>query len=628
MENILNKIYSHYLNDEDIKKKKKEILSRNDLTNNYIIDIRDNPEKIQNFKSGKDYILTEKKLFLSQFPKEVIINNLLKKELPDNIINIHNYYFSEKLSILIMDNEGVLFKEFLIKYPNDYNILNSIFKQIFFILAILQDKFQFMHKNLDYNSIIIKKYNHNSIKYKLKDKEYEIETFNYIPVLLNFSFSTIFKIYDTPMEIYDKQAGLKIVPITNIINSFDFNTKYKKHIINNNYFISSLDIFNLFHSIKYNKPKLGIKLYFIDIIGNYSVINNFNNSFNYSESYMSLEFFIIQNYFDTTLNTQTQNQFKTEADTELKIDQATVNKYKNAIIVILKNGLGNKLMTIVNLIHKYKGKPIYFLEKISNHQIRSFYDRLKYIFPNLNTDKNYSLMSWNLFDTLQKFGIKETKYNDHDVYYTIPGFINLKDSTRNLLKMNSNYDYLPDKYDLRNGIFVHYRLGDKFELNYSALNDNKSCSFILLKAEYYINNIMKMLKEKTGPVYIMSDSIEVAKCLLKDKIPDAIFINEKTAETFFLMTHCNRLIISDSSMTVAAIYLNNNKPQVIAPNFVVDFYNTCKLNNNFFYNKDMVTFDNNKEYLLNTKEDYDIIYKQCFSKNSRQIYKADDADNL
>jgi hypothetical protein len=225
-------------------------------------------------------------------------------------------------------------------------------------------------------------------------------------------------------------------------------------------------------------------------------------------------------------------------------------------------------------------------------------------------------MSWNLFDELQKYGIKETNYNDHDVYYTIPGFINLTDSTRNLLKMNSNYDNLLDKYDLKNGIFVHYRLGDKFEINYNALNDNKSCSFILLKAEYYINNIMKMLKEKSGPVYIMSDSIDVAKCLLKNKIPNVIFVNERTAETFFLMTHCDRLIISDSSMTVAAIYLNKNKPQVIAPLFVVDFYNTCKLNNNFFYNKDMVIFDNNKEYLLNTKEDYDIIYKQCFSKSN------------
>ena len=621
MENILNKIYSHYLSDNEILLKKKEILSLNDIksfkkndshiinNDKYYIIINYNLEKNTNFKSIKDYILTENKLFLSQFPKEILINNLLKKELPNNIINIHNYYFNENLSILIMDNEGELFKDFVSKYIYDFKLLNSIFEQIIFILSILQDKFLFMHKNLNFNNIFIKKYNHRSIKYKLKDKEYEIDTFNYIPVLYNFSYSTIFKIYDTPMEIYDKQTFLKINKITNPINSFDFNTKYKKHILNNNYFISSLDLFYFIHSIKYNKPKIGIKLYFIDIISKYSNINNINNLFNYSESYLSLYEFIIKYNFETTLDKINQ-ETKIESNTELKIDQATIDKYKNAIIIILKNGLGNKLMTIVNLIHKYRDKPIYFLEKISIHQIRSFYDRLKYIFPNLNTDKKYSIMNWNLFDELQKYGIKETTYVDHDVYYAIPGFINLNDSTRDLLKMNSNYDYLLEKYDLKNGIFVHYRLGDKFEINYKALNDNKSCSFILLKAEYYIDNIMKMLKEKSGKVYIMSDSIGAAKCLLNNKILNAIFVNEKTAETFFLMTHCNRLIISDSSMTVSAIYLNKNKPQVIAPNFVVDFYNTCKLNDNFFFNKDMVLFDNNKKYLLNTKEDYDIIYKQ------------------
>jgi len=633
MENILNKIHLHYLNDNDIKNKKKEILSRNDIkifqqdnnytqknenlfiTNNYFIAIRKNHENTTNLKSIKDYILTENKLFLSQFPKEILINNLLKKELPNNIINIHNYYFNENLFILIMDNEGELFKDFFSKHLDDFNLLNSIFLHIFFILAILQDKFLFMHKNFNFNNIIIKKYTQNTIKYRLKDKEYEIETLNYIPVLYNFSHSTIFKIYDTPMEIYDKQTYLKINKIMNLINSFDFNTKYKKHILNNNYFISSLDIFNLMYSIKYSKPKLGIKLYLVDIIGKYSNINNINNLYNYSESYLSMYEFIIKYNFDT-LNNKINNQTNTEFNTELKIDQATIDKYKNAIIIILKNGLGNKLMTIVNLIHKYREKPIYFLEKQSIHQLRSFYDKLKYIFPNLNTDEKYSLMSWTLFDALQKHGIKETTYVDHDVFYRIPGFINLTDNTRNLLKMNSNYDYLQDKYDLKNGIFVHYRLGDKFEINYNDLNNNKSCSFILLKAEYYINNVLKMLKEKFGQVYIMSDSIEVAKCLLNNKIPNAIFVNEKTAETFFLMTHCNRLIISDSSMTVSAIYLNNNKPQVIAPNFVVDFYSTCKINNNFFFSKDMVIFDNNKEYLLNTKGDYDIIYKQCFSKNN------------
>ena len=629
MDNILDKIYSHYLSDEEIKKKKTEILSINSIkpllnlkkekyenyytTNNYFIKITDNINQII-VDSVKKYTLTDNKLILHQYPKEILINNLLKKELPNNIINIHNYYFNENLFILSMDNEGELFKDFFDKHLDNSNLLNSICKQIFFLLAILQDKFEFMHKNFNFNNVIIKKYNHKSIKYKLKEKEYEINTYNYIPVLYNFSFSTIFKIYDTKMEIYDKET--KINKITTLIHPYDFMTKYKTHILNNNYFISSYDIFYFLYSFKYNIPKLNIKLYH-NITNEYQILNNITNLFNYSESYISMYDFLKDQKIDQNIDQKIDQKIDKilETETILQIDQETINKYKNAIIIIVKNGLGNKLMTIINTIHQYLGKPIYFLEQLSHHQNRSFYEKLRYIFPNLNNDPKYQIISWKLFDALQKHGIKETEYDDHHIYYIIDGFINLTDSTRNLFRMNSNYNYLIDKYDLKNGIFVHYRLGDKFELNYNELQKNKICKYALFTPEYYIENVKKMLKEKKGPVYIMSDSIKIAECLLKDKIPNAIFINEKTAETFFLMTHCNRFIISESSMTVCAVYLNNNKPQIISPNFLIDPRDNHKLINNIYFNDKIVSFDNNKGYLLNTKEQYDIIYKQCYRKN-------------
>ena len=77
------------------------------------------------------------------------------------------------------------------------------------------------------------------------------------------------------------------------------------------------------------------------------------------------------------------------------IDQETINKYKNAIIIIIKNGLGNKLLTITNMIYKYKdtGKPIYFVEQLSHHQKKSSTEKIKYIFPNLNV----MIMSRKLF---------------------------------------------------------------------------------------------------------------------------------------------------------------------------------------------------------------------------------------
>lgn len=620
MENILDKIYSHSLNDNMIKQKIKKILSLDKIkilfNNKNEKFYKNNTYFIKYININKNEQYTSKQIesnnnsiFLHQFPKEILIIYLLKKELPENIISINNYYFSDTNFLLIMNNDGELFLDFIKKNKNN-KILDSICLQLFFILAILQDKFEFMHKNLNFNNIIIKKYNDTIIKYTLKDITYEVKTYNYIPVLYNFSYSTIFKIYDKKMEIYDKETNKK--NITTIVKNSDFITNYREYILKNNYFISSYDIFYLISSFKYKQPIIYTKLYRTDVISKYFSINFITTLFNYSESYTSMYNFIIKYYDDMNIK---------DKELKIEINQDIIDTFKNAKIIILKNGLGNKLMTIMNIIYKYPGEKIFFLEQLSRHQLRSFYDKLKHIFLNLNpveeknfSEQNYKLISWKLFDALKPYGIKETEYDPFYVYFTIPGLINLTDTTRNLLKINPLYEYLLDKYDIKNGIFAHYRLGDKFDLNYEELKNERVCKFTLLTPEYYIDNISKMLKEKPGKVYIMSDSINIAECLLKDKIPDAIFINENCVETFFLMTHCNRFIISESTMTVSAIYLNTNKPQVIAPNFLTDFYDNSKIISNKYFNDKQVTFDNNKNILLNTKQQYDEINKKCYKK--------------
>jgi len=40
-------------------------------------------------------------------------------------------------------------------------------------------------------------------------------------------------------------------------------------------------------------------------------------------------------------------------------------------LYILKNGLGNKLFEIVNMLYMYKQFTIYFVEQLSSHQIGS-----------------------------------------------------------------------------------------------------------------------------------------------------------------------------------------------------------------------------------------------------------------
>ena len=133
MDNILDKIYSHYLDNKEIEIKKKEILSINSLkvlintkkesnetyykTEKYFIKITNNN---MDKNSIQKYNLTKNNLFLSKFPKEILINNLLKKELYNNIINIHNYYFSENVSILVMDRDGELFIDFFLIFKLTY----------------------------------------------------------------------------------------------------------------------------------------------------------------------------------------------------------------------------------------------------------------------------------------------------------------------------------------------------------------------------------------------------------------------------------------------------------------------------------------------------------------------------
>ena len=88
MDDIIKKVYSHFLSDTELLKKEKEILSLKDIkkfnntgsrrnivnlyyNNNYFI-------KIENrITDKKKYILTDKSLMIDKFQKEIIINNIL-----------------------------------------------------------------------------------------------------------------------------------------------------------------------------------------------------------------------------------------------------------------------------------------------------------------------------------------------------------------------------------------------------------------------------------------------------------------------------------------------------------------------------------------------------------------------
>ena len=215
MENILQKIFTHYLSDDDLNKKEKTIKNIPGIKKvNYPaqrnIDLYQTKKYFIKFDKRttdqKKYILTKNSLHLGKFPKEILINNILHKELPNNIVKIHNYYFNSNKQILIMENIPMTLKEYITKYSKDTNKLGSLFTQIFLLFAILQDKYKFMHKDLTLSNILLKHYPNENITYTYQNKPYTIKSYNVAPVVIDLATSTILKLNNTDFIIYDTET--------------------------------------------------------------------------------------------------------------------------------------------------------------------------------------------------------------------------------------------------------------------------------------------------------------------------------------------------------------------------------------------------------------------------------------
>jgi hypothetical protein len=622
MEDIIKKVYSHYISDNELLLKEKEILSLKNIqefkyigrninlyyNENYFIKIDHRSE------NQEKYILNDNSLMLGKFPKEIIINNLLRKECEQNIIKINNYYFNNTTQILIMENAGITFKDLIMKDKNNLELINSKLYEIFILLAILQHKFKFMHKDLKCENILMKETSSEFNEYSLDGKQYKIKSYGYIPVLIDMPTSTIFKIDNKDFEIYDIIKSTYVHNINKfkkLINPKDFLNKYLWYIRDVNKYNPSFDIYHLIISIN-----LIIDISKIKIIKEYFDKSGFTSSYDYSELLMNPLKFTDKYKIggdENKIGCESENENESESESEkkddLNIDEIVKNK-ENSRICILRCGLGNKLFIIANIINKNKNKKyqIYFAECLSKHQLKNSEKKLKYVFPEILNSNNPKIISLKNFDILKNKGVKKIIYNS-GIFGDYTGFIEQKYFLQKYFRIDNNI--LTNKYDFDNGIFVHVRYGDKFEINYNILKDKSNDYFYtLLNESYYIDNINKLIKEKNGNIYIFTDSPHIAKCFFKNKIKNLIYINADVYEAFYCFTHCKRLIISESTLSIAAIYLNINKDlQAIVPNFSYDI-NQNIINTPFKYPSNII-LENNKSYILNDIKDYYKITKEC-----------------
>ena len=264
----------------------------------------------------------------------------------------------------------------------------------------------------------------------------------------------------------------------------------------------------------------------------------------------------------------------------------------------LTNGVGNKLFELVNVLHRYGNKyTIYFVEKPSHHKD----PKLKVAFPNIP-----NLISWYDYETYRRKEGMEKIVSDASIWLEDSGFY----PPPSFLQMNSSYDSLLQKYDFKNGIFIHVRYGDKFRWNYDKLQSKDPRLYLLLKPSYYVDALKHF---KTGsPVYVFSDSA-FTKCLLQKDLPDAIFVDEGSYESFFCLSHCKHLVLSDSTFGIAAMHLNSTSGlKVVAPGYTNDTLHKFKLMKTPFHYPASTHLVKDKSYILeNTVETYKEIMDRC-----------------
>jgi hypothetical protein len=266
-------------------------------------------------------------------------------------------------------------------------------------------------------------------------------------------------------------------------------------------------------------------------------------------------------------------------------------------LLVLKNGLGNKIFILINFLHRYKNVHFHIVDSKSHHQEGLPSEKIWYLFPKLKELQNISFIRWKEYDELKKT-MPEFEI-PFDIYYVTSGF---KPATKKLFVPSSEYEILKDKYDFKKGIFVHFRLGDKFRLNLIELRKGKSVKYVIMKPEFYEDHISE-LRMNDEPVYIFTDEIPLAKCLLEG---DYTFVDEGANETFYCFQNARRVIISESTLSIAAVLLGSKKKDLIVPNFL-KMPPDYKLVSSPYFSEG----ESNKKYLLKTLAEYTDIVKRC-----------------
>jgi len=562
MENILNKIYTHFITDDKINEKEKTIknisgIKKVNIKVNRDIDLYQTKKYFTKFDKRttdqKKYTFTKNTLHLGKFPKEILINNILHKELPNNIVKIQNYYFNNNKQILIMENIPMTFKEYITKHTKDTNKINNLCTQIFLIFAILQDKFKFMHKDLTLSNILIKQYPYENISYTFQNKPYTIKSYNAVPVLIDFATSTIFKLNDNDFTIYDSENidNKKYVHDKQPEVITDFK-KYSWYIRDVNVYNNSYDIFTFIRELSnvMNVKNINIINKYISLCKDYP---------NYSEKYISAGEYILNNL-------KQENKTNTFSIVQTKPNYNLPNT-DIPVIVIPKNTL--LFRVVLDQITDFVGVKI----DGTKYQNETFPTEKYAIYPQQNV---FFYFSPYIVDLIPKWF---SEFNKLYVYVTTHDLINVSlisshKYTRRIKYSKNDFMTGCDKIEneiLPTGRYYDPCFTNKFLSEHS--NVNGWISTAISDAEETLKNYNKnqdKYKKYTKFVENKVNTIgppEIALYPLKERINTNIIIDAEKADDFINTNEYNYQLIKtfdrdyntiQSWMNEHAI-VNNNK---------------------------------------------------------------------
>ena len=295
------------------------------------------------------------------------------------------------------------------------------------------------------------------------------------------------------------------------------------------------------------------------------------------------------------------------------------------ILGFVSDGFGNKMYMITQYIYLYfkinmyqKLDKIYLVYKFSDHEKQKEEEKLDYIFPKIKDLKFIKFISWDNYKKLKKgldnvFAYKELirqekfselklpfKYFDYN--FKKKYFLAYESYFRNLFSFRDSFKKLDTKFDF-NIPLLHIRLGDKIWFTGNCiLNKEGKKIYAVLTPEFY-----RDISKKYDKVYVSTDSPELFdlyyRKVLNKKI---ILINQPFYNIFYLMTKFKILVLSESTLSIFASYLNKNLVRCYGHKYYLN-YSDCirkkkRLLENKLFLKKMVLLEE-KKYLLHNNKD-------------------------